>query len=168
VLTDVEVDGELTDVAWDAGRPFDLQGNGGIRPQSMNLFAAPTAITIGFVDGRVNELVPGSYGLETPVAIGRGGVARAQDAVAFEATIESTLVFQGGATTTIAPRELTFEAGGHVLIEGTLQVRRPDGTVADVAGVDLPDGAFRLTATPLADGTGYEVEALLQGEVAVI
>ena len=168
VLTDVEVDGELTDVVWDAGRPFDLQGLGGIRPQTVNLFAAPTAITIGFVDGVVNELVPGSYGLETPVAIGRGGLARPQNAVAFEATVESTLVFRGGATTAIPPRELTFEDGGHVLIAGTLQVRRPDGTVTEVAGIDLPDGAFRLTATPRPDGTGYEVEALLQGAVTVV
>ena len=168
VLTDVEVDGELTDVAWDAGRPFDLQGAGGITPQAMNLYAAPTAITVGFVDDLVNELVPGSYGLETPVAIGRGGLARSQQAVAFEATVESTLVFRGGATTAIPPRALSFQDGGHVLIEGTLQVRRPDGTVTDVTGIDLPEGEYRLTATPRADGTGYDVEALLQGAVNVI
>jgi hypothetical protein len=167
-LTDVEVDGELTDIAWDAGRPFDLQGAGGIEPQSLNLFAAPTAITVGFPDGVVNTFVPGSYGLETPVAIGRGGLGRPQQSVAFEATVESTLVFQGGATTSILPRELTLEASGRVLLEGTFRVRRSDGTVAEVAGVELPAGEYRLTATPRPDATGYDVEALLQGQVNVI
>jgi hypothetical protein len=166
-LTDVEVDGEITDVAWTAGTPFDLRGVGGIQPQAMNLFAAPAGITIGFPDGSVNGLAEGSYGLESPVAIGRGGLARPQDAVAFEATVESTLVFHGGATTSIAPRELSFEAGGRVLLEGTFQVRRPDGAVADAVGVELPDGAYRLTATPRPDGTGYDVVVLLQGAVNV-
>ena len=166
-LHDVEVDGELTDVVWDAGRPFDLRGDGGIIPQSMNLFAAPTGITIGFPDNGVNELVEGSYGLETPVAIGRGGLARPQDAVAFEATVESTLVFRGGASTLIAPRVLEFEAGGRVLLQGTFQVRRPDGTTVDAVGVELPTGGYRLTATPKPDGTGYDLVALLQGEIQV-
>ena len=167
-LTDVEVDGQLTDVAWDAGQPFDLRGDGGIIPQAMNLFAAPAGITVGFPDNSVNEIVPGSYGLETPVAIGRGGLARPQDAVAFEATVESTVVFRGGASTAIAPRELAFEAGGRVLLEGTFRVRRPDGTTADAVGVELPEGAYRLTATPRPDGTGYDVVVLLQGAVNVV
>ena len=166
-LHDVEVDGQLTEVVWDAGRPFDLRGAGGLVPQSMNLFAAPAGITIGFPDNSVNELVEGSYGLETPVAIGAGGLARPQDAVAFEATVESTLVFRGGASTVIAPRELQFEAGGRVLLDGTFQVRRADGTTVDAVGVELPNGAYRLTATPRPDGTGYDVVALLQGEVQV-
>ena len=167
-LTDVEVDGQLTDVVWDAGQPFDLRGDGGIIPQAMNLFAAPAAITIGFPDERVNEIVPGSYGLETPVAIGRGGLARPQNAVAFEATAESTLVFRGGASTSIPPRELSLEAGGRVVVEGTLRVRRPDGTTADVAGVELVEGAYRVNATPRPDGTGYDVRVLLQGPVTVL
>ena len=167
-LTDVEVDGELTDVVWDAGRPFDLQGAGGVEPQSLNLFAAPTAITVGFPDDVVSTFIPGSYALETPVAIGRGGLGRPQQSVAFEATVESTLVFRGGATTSILPRELSLEASGRVLLQGTFRVRRADGTVAEVAGVELPEGEYRITATPRADATGYDVEALLQGQVNVI
>ena len=167
-LTDVEVDGQLTDIAWDAGRPFDLQGAGGLEPQALNLFAAPTAITVGFPDDVVNLFVPGSYGLETPVAIGRGGLGRPQQSVAFEATVESTLVFRGGATTSILPRELTLESAGRVLLEGTFRVRRPDGTEAEVAGVELPAGEYRITATPRPDASGYDVEALLQGQVNVI
>lgn len=167
-LTDVEVDGQITDVVWDAGRPFNLEGASlGIRPQSLNLFAAPAAITVGFPDGLVNELVAGSYGLETPVAIGRGGLARSQDAVAFEATVESTIVFRGGATMSLLPRELQFESGGRVLLQGTLQVRQPDGTTHEATGVELPEGAYSLTATPRPDGTGYNIRALLQGPVTV-
>ena len=167
-LTDVEVDGELTDIAWDAGRPFDLQGTGGVEPQSLNLFAAPTAITVGFPDDIVSTFIPGSYALETPVAIGRGGLGRPQQSVAFEATVESTLVFRGGATTSILPRELTLEASGRVLLQGTFRVRRSDGTVAEVAGVELPEGEYRITATPRPDATGYDIEALLQGQVNVV
>jgi hypothetical protein len=167
-LRDVEVDGQITDVVWDGGRPFDLQGAGALLPQELNLFAAPNLITAGFVDDVVSELEPGAYGLATPVAIGRSGVAEARDSLAFEATVESTAVFHGGATTSFLPRELSLEDGGRVLLEGHFRVRRPDGTTVDATAVELPDGAFRLSATPLGDASGYDVRVLLQGAVNVV
>jgi hypothetical protein len=166
-IHDVEVDGELVEVVWDGGRPFVLEGAGGLIPQAVNLFAEPNVITVGFVDEVVNEIEPGSYGLETPVAIGREGVAIARDAVPFSATVESTVVFRGGATTSMLPRELSFESDGRVILAGGFEVRRPDGTTAAAAGVELPEGSYRLTATPRPDGTGYDVTALLQGAVTV-
>jgi hypothetical protein len=167
-LHDVEVDGDPTEVVWDAGRPFDLQGAGlGIIPRSLNIFAAPTAITVGFPDEEVHELVSGAYGLQTPVAVGRGGLAIPQQAVAFEATVESTIVFRGGATTSILPRPLEFESAGRVLLQGILEVRRPDGSTIAATAVELPEGGFRLACTPRPDGTGYDVEVLLQGDVTV-
>lgn len=166
-LTDVEVDGELAEIVWDGGRPFSLRGAGALIPRELNVFAAPTSVTLGFVDEVVNEIRPGSYGLETPVAVGFSGVAVAQDAVAFAATVESTIRFRGGSTTSILPRELSFESGGKVVLQGQLEVRRPDGTTANAAGVELPDGSYRLRATPRRDGSGYDVEALLQGAVLV-
>lgn len=166
-LTDVEVDGELAEVVWDGGRPFSLRGAGALIPRELAVFAAPTAITLGFIDEVVNEIRPGSYGLETPVAIGFAGVGVAQDAVAFAATVESTIRFRGGSTTSILPRELSFESAGRVVLQGELEVRRPDGTSATAAGVELPEGSYRLTVTPRPDGSGYDIEALLQGSVLV-
>lgn len=166
-LFDVEVDGILSEVVWDGGRPFDLEGVGGLVPGPLNLFAAPTSITVGFVDGVANQLVAGSYGLETPVAVGRGGVAQTQGAVAFRATVESTVVFRGAATTSMLPRELHLEASGRVLVEGELELRRPDGVVVSAAAVELPAGAFRVEATPRGDASGYDVSILLQGDVTV-
>lgn len=165
-LTDVEVDGTLTDIVWDGGRPFDLQGLGGLVPHELNLFAEPAAITVQFVDGAVNEIVPGSYGLQTPVAVGRGGVAAAREAVPFAATVESTLVFRGGAKTSMLPRALDFQDAGTVVLQGQFELRRPDGAVVEVSGIELPEGAYDLQATPVAGG--YEVTALLQGEIRVL
>lgn len=168
ILTGVEIDGVTTDIVWDGGRDFDLQAGGlGIRPSRLDIYAAPTAVTLGFPDGLAHALVPGVYGLRTPVAIGSGGLAQAEDAVAFAATEQSAIAFRGGATTSILPRELGFEAAGRVVVQGTLRVRRPVGDPVDATAVELPDGRYRLTIRPLPDGTGYEVEALLQGDVQV-
>lgn len=168
VLTGVEVDGVVTDVVWDGGRDFDLQAGGlGIRPSRLDIYAAPTAVTLGFPDRVAHALVPGVYGLRTPVAIGRGGLAQASDAVAFAATEESAIAFEGGATTSILPRQLAFEAAGRVVVQGALQVRRPIGDPVAATAVELPEGRYRLRITPLADGSGYTIEALLQGEVQV-
>ena len=46
-------------------------------------------------------------------------------------------------------------------------MRRPDGTTAPAAAVELPDGSFRMRATPRPDGSGYDVQAILQGPVTV-
>jgi hypothetical protein len=167
-LRDVEVDGEITDVAWDGGRPFRLLGAElGIRGRGVNLFASANAVTIGFPDEAVHELVAGSYGLETPVAIG-SGLARPQDSVAFEATDGSTVVFRGNATTAMLPQAFEFDATtGRVLLQGQLGVRRPDGTAVEATSVELPTGIYTITFTPRADLSGYDVEALLQGEVLV-
>lgn len=167
-LADVEVDGQITDIVWDAGRPFNLIGAGlGIRARRLNIFAAPTAITVGLPDGDVHELEPGSYGLETPVAVGRGGLAVPQASVAFEASVESTIVFRGGATTSLLPRVLELQASGRVLLQGELEVRRPDGTTLAATAVELPDGAFTVQCTPRPDGSGYDVDVILQGDVTV-
>lgn len=167
-LTDVEIDGVLTDIVWDGGRDLDLRAGGlAILPSRLDIYAAPTAVTLGFPDDVVHALAPGVYGLQTPVAIGSGGLAQAEDAVAFAATQESAIAFRGGATTSILPRELTFEAAGRVVVEGTLRVEQPAGTPADATRIELPEGRYRVTITPLADGSGYEVEALLQGDVQV-
>jgi hypothetical protein len=165
-ITDVEVDGEITDIHWDAGRPFDLRATGlGIKPPDVNLFAAPTAITIGFLDGIVNELEPGTYGLQTPVAIGSAGLGRPQEAVAFEASVESTVSFRGGATTAILPRFLELQSEGRVLIQGQLTVEQPSGETVTLDQIELPAGEFAVKFTPRGDGTGYDVDALLRGEV---
>jgi hypothetical protein len=167
-LFDVEVDGQPSTIEWDGGRPFDLQGAGlGILPQTVNVFAAPTAITFGIPDGAVNGLAPGSYGLATPVAVGAAGLARPLDSVGFAATVESTVVFRGGATTSTLPRQMTFEGPGHVLLQGALHVRNGDDTTVDSPTVELPDGPFELTFTPRPDGSGYDVSAVLQGTVTV-
>ena len=165
-ITDVEVDGELTDVVWDGGRPLDLRGQGlGISPPDVNLFAAPSAITIGFLDGIVNQLEPGSYGLQTPVAFGDEGVARPVESIAFEATVESTIAFRGGATTALLPREMELQSTGRVLIEGDLLVSQAGAQAVPAQRVELPAGDFTVRFTPRGDGSGYDVEALLRGTV---
>lgn len=167
-LTGVEVDGVDSEIVWDAGTPFNLLGAGlGIRPSTVNLFANPTALTVQFPDGEVHGLIPGAYAVETPVAVGRGGVAVSVQALAFEANDASTIVFRGGATTSMLPRTLEFESTGRVLLQGEFEVRRPNRATITQALVELPEGRFDIRCTLRPDGTGYDVEALLEGEVLV-
>lgn len=167
-LHDVAVDAQPSEIVWDGGRPFDLHGEGlGILPQSVGVVASPTTVTVTFADGDVHGLVPGSYGLQTPVAVGSLGVARPFDAVAFGATVESTVAFRGGASTSMLPRRLEMEGPGRVVLHGMLEVRRPDGATVATASVELPEGPFELTITPRPDGSGYDVDAVLQGAVQV-
>lgn len=166
-LLDVAVDGEPAEIAWDGGRPLALHGDGvGLALyQRVGLEALPASMAITFAAGDVHGFSPGAYVLRTPVAVGRSGIARPVDEVAFEATVESTITFAGPARATLLPRALSAEGPGRLVLRGALEIRRADGTTATARAIELPDGPFRLRLTPRGDGTGYDVEAILEGDV---
>ncbi|MDQ3293765.1 MAG: hypothetical protein M3527_04855, partial [Actinomycetota bacterium] len=110
---------------------------------------------------------PGAYRVDTPVALSRGsGLGQPRDAVDYEATEESTVSFSGGASTPVEVAGQVLEGPGRVVLTGTFTVRRPEGSI-EATTVELADGPFELTATPLPDGSGWAITALLQGEVTV-
>lgn len=160
------VDGELATIAWDAGRPLTLAAETPLRlhPAPVNLAAIPGAIVVTFVDDSVHAVVPGDYEIDASVAVTTTGLGQPRDSVTFTATDDTTVVFTGGANGAMAPGPISATGPGRVLLQGTFQVRHPDGTVTEATSVELPTGSFRLAFAPLEDGTGYVVsDALLEG-----
>lgn len=143
------VDGQRSTIVWDGGRPFQLSGSGAID-------LGPTHVELGVgalfwpIDG-IRLLTPGEYRVDTPIAVGAGGLARPRDSVTFTANEETTLETTGGATVLRGPQVLHLEGPGSFTAEGTFSIKTRDGTrtatkVAFGPGsfvVDLqPDGAL--------------------------
>jgi hypothetical protein len=167
-LTAIAVDGSDALVTWDAGRPFDLSGDGGSLVVGLvNLYLGQNAATVGFPERGVHGFGPGHYHLNTPVAVAHGaGLGEARETIDFDATDLSAVAFTGGASTPVPVVERSLTGPGRVVLSGgALHVRHPDGTVTDVASIELPQGAFELDVIPLIDGSGWQVTALLQGAV---
>ncbi len=157
----VTVDGEAAAIGWDAGRPLELEGEGGalvLDPVIVDVDANGILVSLDGTQG----VAPGDYQIVTPVAVGSTGLAEPVDSVAFVAADGATVTFRGGATTTLEPRTLALRGPGAVVFEGALTVERADGTV-EAARVDFASAPFEITLTP-AEG-GYTIEAILQGPV---
>lgn len=120
------VDGERSAIVWDGGRPFRLAGDGAID-------LGPAHVELGMgaifwsIDG-LRILTPGSYELDTPVAVGAGGLARPRDTVAFDATDDTTIDTTGGAVVG-RPLPIRLEGPGSVRLEGRFTITTRDGVV---------------------------------------
>jgi hypothetical protein len=120
------VDGERSTIVWDGGRPFRLSGTG-------VLDLGPTRVELGagavswHTDG-LRILTAGDYHLDTPVAVGTGGLARPADAVDFAATDGTTIETPAG---TVVQRGLPvhLEGPGTFEADGRFTIRTRDGTV---------------------------------------
>ena len=121
------VDGHRSTIVWDGGRPFRLRGSGGID-------LGPTHVEMGVgaifwpLDG-VRALEPGSYRIDTPVAVGSGGLAHPQDAVAFVSDGETTIETRGGATVLRGVDVLHLQGPGSLRVDGTFTIRTRKGSV---------------------------------------
>ena len=161
------MDGEASQLVWDAGRPFDLSGDaGGLVLGAVNLVVDGGQQVIAFPDDGTHSFAPASYHLATPVArSGGSGLAAPLQSANFIADGTTTISFRGGASATVplaAGQVLTFEASGHVVLEGTLQTRNAGGE-AGASRVELPSGPYRITLTAVPGG--LTVDAILQGAV---
>jgi hypothetical protein len=120
------VDGERSTIVWDGGRPLHLTGSG-----SIDVGPGHVELGIGavfwFLDG-VRALTPGDYRIQTPVAVGTGGLARPRDEVAFSADEETTIETRGNALVG-RPLPIHLEGPGSFRADGQLRVRTRDGTV---------------------------------------
>lgn len=160
-LTDVVVGGDASTIVWDGGRPFVLSSGGAlvVDPSTVDLVPDGLRLVLG---GGVHRLTPGSYQLDTPVAVGRAGIASPRDAVAFDATEASLLAARGDAALTLSGEAARrFTGPGLVHLEGALELRDAGGTRAAPA-FDLAQGAFELTFTPDGGG-GWTVSGLIDG-----
>jgi hypothetical protein len=121
------VDGRRSTVVWDGGRPFRLEGAGSID-------LGPTHVEMGVgaifwpLDG-IRVLAPGDYRVDTPVAVGSGGLAHPSDAVDFTADGETTIETRGGATVVRGLAPLHLEGPGSLRVDGSFTITTREGTV---------------------------------------
>lgn len=157
--TTVEVDGKPSTIVWDGGTPFVLSSGGSLLLDPVDLALVDGGLQA--VLGRGNHAIaPGTYQLDTSVAVGSEGVATPRDSVTFEAVEGSLFEARGDASILFGPDEpRRFVGPGTVLLAGLLEITDPDGTrteetlVAEVA-------AFDLTFTPDGSG-GWTVEGIV-------
>jgi hypothetical protein len=160
----ITVDGKASGIEWDAGTPLELGGDGGMLELApLGVDADAEHLYISFGTG-AHGFAPGEYHIDTPVAVGTGGLATPVKSVTFEATATSTIAFRGNASTTLDPRDLSIQGPGKVVLAGDLTVHNPDGSTTKAAMVTLEAGPFQLAITPVEGGYLLQ-QATLQGVI---
>lgn len=161
-LTGVEVEGTEVSIVWDGGRPFVLSSGGAMVLDPVTVDLAPEGVRLALA-GAVQGFTPGTYQLDTPVAVGTSGVAGGREAVTFDAGDRSTFAAKGDAALFLGPIKPRHLLGpGTVHLEGTLELTGAGGA-RPAATLDAATGAFDITLTPVAGG-GWTITATLQGE----
>ena len=159
----ITVDGKASGIEWDAGTPLELGGDGTLQLAPLGLDADADHLYVSFATG-AHGFSPGEYHIDTPVAVGTGGLATPMKSVTFEATTSSTITFRGNASTTLDPRQLSIRGPGKVVLAGDLTVTQPDGSTLKAAMVTLESGPFQLAITPVEGGYTLR-QATLQGVI---
>jgi len=163
-LTAVDVGGARSTIVWDGGRPFVLSSGGALVLGPSTFDLVPEGIRVG-LGGGTHHFTPGTYHLDTPVAVGSRGVARSLEAVTFDTYTGSTLTATGDAALLLAPTGARrFVGEGTVHLEGALTVTAGSST-RPVTAVDAKAGHAEITLTRAADG-GWRIAATLEGEVS--
>lgn len=152
-ITGVTVNGDPASIVWDGGRPFVLSTGGGLvlDPVTVDLVADGLRLLLG---GGVHALTPGTYELDTPVAVGASGIATPRDEVTFVAAPGAVFAATGDASLLLGADvpQHRFVGPGGVHLEGELQSTDDQGIIRPLSTFDLDEGRFDLTFT--SDGQG--------------
>ena len=163
-LTGVTVDGTVATIEWDAGRPFVIASGGELVLDPVRMDLTPEGVRLNLADG-VHGFAPGTYHLETPVAVGTSGVAHPRETVVFQATAETRFEPRGDAALYLEPGRVHHLRGpGVVHLEGTLDLADASGTRA-VTRLDAAEGPFEIALTPLGGDGGWRIDARLGGGI---
>jgi hypothetical protein len=141
------VDGARATIVWDGGRPLRMTGSGAVD-------LGPTHVELGMgavfwsMDG-LRILSPGDYRIDTPVAVGTGGLAHPRDEVSFTADEETTIDTTGGGLVG-RPLPVHLEGPGSFRAEGRFRVKTRTGTV-DATHLQFGPGSFLVDVAK--DGT---------------
>lgn len=159
-LTTVQVAGEDSTIVWDGGRPFSLTSGGALVLDPVDLALVPGGLKL-VLGGGNHAFSPGTYQLDTPVAVGPAGLATARDAVRFDAEQGSLFEARGDASLLFAPdAPRRFIGPGRVILGGALEVTEGDDTRAETGLMTADVAAFDLTFTPDGAG-GWTVDGLV-------
>jgi hypothetical protein len=159
-LTGVEVDGKAASIVWDGGRPFVLSSGGAIVVAPVVTELVPEGLRL-LLGGATHTLRPGTYQLDTPVAVGTAGIATSMDTVTFVATDATRFEARGDAAVVLGPDAVRHLVGtGRIQLDGTLDLTDAQGDrTATTFAVEL--AGFDLTLTPVVGG-GWAVDALVE------
>lgn len=141
-------------IVWDAGRALVVDGDGG--------FAFGLA-TIALLDGALHAriggspvaITPGAFAVDTPVAVGRGGLAEPRDQVDFvvAAGDSPTVEFRGDVSVVLPLAPTRVTGSGGLVLEGSFTIEAPDGTQSLVSRVVVdPDRSFDIALAPFEGG----------------
>jgi hypothetical protein len=163
-LTGVRVDGTPATIEWDAGTPFVISSHGALVLDPVRMDLTPNGIRLNLADA-VHGFAPGTYHLDTTVAVGSSGVARPRETVVFDADDSTRFELRGDAAIFLDPSRVRRLRGpGVVHLEGTFDLRDRSGTRA-VTRVDVSEAPFEITLTPVAEG-GWRLDGRLGGQIA--
>jgi hypothetical protein len=150
-VTGVTVEGRRSAIVWDGGRPFVLASGPGLVPDPSTVDLAEDGLHVS-LGGGVHSLAPGTYRLDTPVAVGDRGVATPRDAVTFVAGDDAQLEADGDTALVLtAPEGQGFTGPGSVHLEGDLVIDQGD-SVQQATSLDLQDQPFDLIFTSFEGG----------------
>jgi hypothetical protein len=152
-ITGLSVEGKPASIVWDGGRPFVLSSGKGLVLDPVTVDLVPDGLRL-LLGGASHALVPGSYQLDTPVAVGTTGIATPRDSVTFNAPQGARFEAHGDASMLLGKDspEHRFAGPGKVHLEGDLAVVDENGRATSATDFDLAEGRFDLTFSPDDDG----------------
>ena len=156
-LPNVRVNGAVSNINWDAGRPFVLSAGAGIQMGPVNADLVSGGIRL-LVGDTAEPFLPGTYQLDTPVAVGGASTTPTEkDAVTFTVRDGDGAQLQptGDASIVLGPSSAVHLKGpGRVHLEGSFTVT-VDGKRRSAKAVDLQVGPYDLVFTPGSGGTWF-------------
>jgi hypothetical protein len=153
-VTGLTVDGDAASIVWDGGRPFVLSSGGGLVLDPVAVDLVPDGLRL-LLGGATHGLVPGTYHLDTPVAVGTSGIATSRDEVTFNAPDGAVFRADGDASLLLGKDvpEHRFAGPGTVHLEGALQLVDHEGHQSSTKTFDLAQGRYDLTFSPDDQGS---------------
>jgi hypothetical protein len=163
-LPNVRVNGAISNVSWDAGRPFVLSSGPGVELDPSTVDLTPSGFRL-LVGDTAASFLSGTYQLDTPVAVGGASTTPTEkDAVTFDVRDGDGAQLQptGDANIVLAPSRgaVHLKGPGRVHLEGSFTVT-VDGKRRSARSVDLRTGPYELVFTP-ASGGGWIVAGEVQ------
>lgn len=145
---------DVATIVWDAGRPLVISGGGSFAFDEISLVLVDGRLTAA-VGGTRPSVLPGTFDIDTPVAVGRQGLAEPRDQVTFTvgATEAPTAEFRGDITIELPMAPLTITGPGSLTLEGSFSSVQPNGTEIDVRRVRVePGDRFEISLAPFEGG----------------
>ena len=150
-LTGVTVEGRPSTIVWDGGTPFVLSSGPGLVPDPSTVDLAEDGLRV-LLGGGAHSLEPGTYRLDTPVAVGDRGVATPRDSVTFVAGEDAQLEAQGDTALVLTAAEgQGFTGPGTIHLEGELLIDHGED-VQEATSLDLQDQPFDLVFSGFEGG----------------